>query len=231
MKLFLNHFDIWLGRLVAALMLPLLYLCLFALSVLIFYGLGIRIFEYDAGLSDVDRLEMLLLSLLLLTSYRLFWRGRQQGWSYWRLSKRFFFVTGVVTLVDVLAFTIIVVVLLNKEGEVQANFLYQYHDAQLFFSGVLLVLALYAAGPLPRLFKDKPVENETPLDRSESIDTKEGVNKTEEPETDEDGLSGRGEGFTFKEVNEPELKPQPKENVDPWLSEGVAKNNEFNKGV
>jgi len=218
MKLFLNQLDIWLGRLVAALMYPLLYLIFLALSLLMFVGIGADIFEYDAGLSDVDRLEMLLLSLLLLASFRMFYRGRQQHWSYWRLLKRFFFVTGTVALINSLVFSLMISGLLIEQGEVRVNILYQYEDANFFITGAILVLALYAAAPLPPLFKAKQAENEVLTDKP---------SKTDNPN---EAISGRGEGFTYNDVSEQPEKPT-NERVDPWIPEGVAKNSQFNKGV
>lgn len=224
MKLFLNHLDIWLGRLVVALMLPLLYLSFLALSLLMLYVISVSIFEYGAGFSDVDRLEILLMSLLILASYRLFYRGRQQHWSYWRLLKRFFFATATVTLMDTFVFNVIISMLLRENGKVLMNDLHQFTDTHLFISGAILVLALYAAAPLPPLFKGKQVENELPVAKADNAD------KTDKSDMADETISGRGEGFTYKDVNEQSNK-QANEPVDPWLVEGVVKNSQINKGV
>lgn len=161
MKLLFSQVDLWLGRLVAAVMVPLLYLCIFAFSLLMFFAIGFGIFEYEIGLADVDRLEFLLVTLVLFTSYRLFYRGRKEGWDYWRLIKRFSFVTAIVILIDVFIFNLILTVLLVEKGKVMVATLYQYQDAQFFIAGGVLVLALYAAAPLPPLFKSKVVPNES----------------------------------------------------------------------
>lgn len=218
MKLFLNKLDIWLGRLVAALMLPLLYLSFFALSAFMLFVIGIGIFEYEIGLSDVDRLEFLLISLMLLTTYRLFYRGRKLSWSFWRLLKRFCFVTAIVILIDFFIFGLFMSVVLFEKGVVQASVLYQYQDAQFFILGAILVLALYAAAPLPPLFKAKQAKNEALTDKPSKADNPD------------EAISGRGEGFTYKDANEQPEK-QSNERVDPWLSEGVGKSSQFGKGV
>ena len=132
MRSLIGQVDLWLGRIVTAIMLPLLYLSFAALSAFMLFVIGLGIFEYEIGLSDVDRLEFLLISLVLLTSYRLFYRGRQLGWSYWRLLKRFCFVTAVVILIDFFIFGLVVAIVLYEKGKVMAGTFYQYQDAQFF---------------------------------------------------------------------------------------------------
>jgi hypothetical protein len=220
MKLFFNQLDIWLGRLVTSLMLPLLYLCFFTLSLLMFYVIGISAFEYEISLLDIDRLEVLFLSLLLLTSYRLFYRGRQQYWSYWRLLKRFFFVTGVVALFDIFAFDLLISASLLEKSNVLANILHPYQDIHLFSLGSLLVFALYAAAPLPPLFKDKQAGNDEPT-------TADNANRSDIADKSDDTIVGRGEGFTFRDVNK-----QSHERVEPWFDESFNKDNHHSgKGV
>ncbi|MGB0467631.1 MAG: hypothetical protein ACPGF7_08915 [Pontibacterium sp.] len=155
MKSLIGQVDLWLGRIVTAFMLPILYLCFAALSAFMLFVIGIGIFEYEIGLSDLDRLEFLLISLVLLTSYRLFYRGRKLGWSFWCLIKRFCFVTAVVILIDFFIFGLVVTIMLYEKGKVMAGTLYQYQDAQFLVLGGVLVLALYAAAPLPSLFRPK----------------------------------------------------------------------------
>lgn len=184
MKVFLSQVDLWLGRIVAAIMFPLLYLCFAVLSAFMLFVIGLGIFEYEIELSDVDRLEFLLISLVLLTSYRLFYRGRQLGWSYWRLLKRFCFVTAVVILIDFFIFGLVVAIVLYEKGKVMAGTFYQYQDAQFFSVGAVLVLALYAAAPLPSLFKPKKL----PEDCEQKA---------------EDELSNETQGNTVDEVVDP----------------------------
>ncbi len=64
MNAFLSQVDLWLGRFVTAFMLPILYLSFAALSAFMLFVIGLGIFEYEIELSDVDRLEFLLISLV-----------------------------------------------------------------------------------------------------------------------------------------------------------------------
>jgi len=180
MKVFLSQVDLWLGRLIAAIMLPILYLTFAVLSVFMVFVIGLGIFEYEIGLSDVDRLEFLLICLVVLTSYRLFYRGRKLDWSYWRLLKRFCFVTAVVILIDFFIFGLVVVIVLYEKGKVMAGTFYQYQDVQFFAVGAVLVLALYAAAPLPSLFKPKQA-----LEESEQKAEDERSNETQSNPADE----------------------------------------------
>jgi hypothetical protein len=155
MKAVLNVIDILSGRLLAAIMIPLLYISMLLFALAMPVWLSLSVFEYQSGLDDLDSLEALLLLLLSAVSIRFFWRSQQQRMGVWWQLKRFIFVVGFVSLVYCCIGFFSYVFILYEEGQINQSDLVGLDDLEFFAVGVVLFFSIFAAAPLPPLFNKK----------------------------------------------------------------------------
>lgn len=155
MKAVLNVIDILSGRLLAVIMIPLLYISMLLFALAMPVWLSLNVFEYQSGLDDLDSLEALLLLLLSAVSIRFFWRSQQQGMSIWWQLRRFIFVLGIVSLIYCFIGFSLYGFILYKEGQIIQSDVVGSDDIEFFVVGAVLFFSIFAAAPLPPLFNKK----------------------------------------------------------------------------
>ena len=158
MKSILNTLDIFLGHLVAGVLTLLLYLTLFLTTIAYLFFIPYGFFEGAAGLSELDALEVGILALLGLVIWRFFKRGRQLGWRWWQMTRRFVFAVAIMGLIIGIIEYIVIMTELTEKGSLELEYISGYAEVEAFVNSVLIVLTIYAGAPLPRLMQKKKSE-------------------------------------------------------------------------
>ena len=155
MKSILNTLDILLGHIVAFIMNLFLHFSLFIAAVIALFTVPSMMFEGNLSLSELDLAEIGMVVSLGLVSWRFFTRGRQLCISRWQLIRRFVFVTALTLLtVTAIEYSVISNVVSKRGGVGQGDF-NQLSDAFGLFATIMIILAVYAAAPLPALWSKR----------------------------------------------------------------------------
>lgn len=179
MKSILNTIDILLGHLLAFIMNIFLHLILFIVAVIALLTVPNMIFEGSLSLNELDFAEVAIVVSLGLVSWRFFKRGRQLCISWWQLTRRFVFVLAI-TLLVVKAFEYALVFdVVSKNGAVGRGHFNEQSDVFGLFATILIILAVYAAAPLPTLWnRRQPAAPDTPEAEVSSADSNQPLLET-----------------------------------------------------
>ncbi len=147
----LAYVDLFLGYLTSALMRVLLYGLTIIFTLLTVLNVLIEPFEYRFDLNELDNLELLIQIVFILVTVRFFKRSKSEGKAFWPCLKSYCFISSFLSMVFLAVTALVLMVILEQEGEIGRSDLYTYSDLQYFlFSGIYL-LALYSLTPLPKL--------------------------------------------------------------------------------
>lgn len=179
MKSVLNTLDILLGHLLAFIMNLFLYLILFIAAVIALFTVPTLIFEGSLSLSELDIAEIGIVVSLFLVSWRFFKRGRQLSISRWQLTRRFVFVSAITMLIVKAIEYYSVFNVVSKSDTVGLNHFNQNSEAFGLFATIMIILAVYAAAPLPKLWnRRQSMGSDTPEAEVSSDDSSQPVLET-----------------------------------------------------
>jgi hypothetical protein len=155
MKSMLNTLDILLGHLAAGIMAFLLYLSLGAVAILSLISIPIDFFEYGAGISELDLAEIGVFTCLCIVIWRFYRRGSQLHWTWWQMLRRFVYAVSSMALLTLFIGFFVVLMELMDKGWVEIEFISRYEEVGTYVSSLLIILTIYAAAPLPKLWQQK----------------------------------------------------------------------------
>ncbi|WP_285163248.1 hypothetical protein [Shewanella goraebulensis] len=172
MKSILNVLDILLGHIAAGIMTFLLYLSLGVVAIFSLVSIPIDFFEYGAGISELDLAEIGLISCLCIVIWRFYRRGNQLNWTKWQMLRRFVFtVSSMALLLSSLALIGIWDEVSNK-GRLELEFFTTVDKFDTYIFSILVILVIYAAAPLPKLWQKEKTEDkstDTPIKQPDSV--------------------------------------------------------------
>ncbi|WP_434953184.1 hypothetical protein ACRWQL_09100 [Shewanella sp. HL-SH4] len=174
MKSILNTLDIFLGHLTAGVMTFLLYLSLGVVAILTVISIPIEFFEYGTGISELDLAEIVIFTCLCIVIWRFYRRGSQLYWTRWQMLRRFVFtVSSMALLLSFIALSVIRVEF-SVNGRLDVEFFTTVNKFDTYISSLLIILVIYAAAPLPKLWQKKVT-----ADTSDEASVKQPVNVVE----------------------------------------------------
>ncbi|WP_445776777.1 hypothetical protein [Shewanella sp.] len=155
MKSILNTLDIFLGHLANGIMTFLLYLSFGAVAMLFLISIPIDFFEYGLGMSELDLTEIGIFTCLCIVIWRFYRRGSQLYWTKWQMLRRFVFtVSSMALFLSFIALSAIWVEV-SERGRLDVEFFTTVDKFDTYIFSLLIILVIYAAAPLPKLWQKK----------------------------------------------------------------------------
>lgn len=155
MKSILNTLDILLGHLAAGIMTFLLYLSLGSITVFCLVAIPFEFLEESNSISELDAMELGLFILLAGVIWRFYRRSSQLQWSWWQKQRRFVYaVSSMVLLISFIELVAVWGEVMDK-GRLEIEFFNSYEEVGNYVSSLLIIIAIYASAPLPKLWPKK----------------------------------------------------------------------------
>ncbi|MGR3979433.1 hypothetical protein [Pseudoalteromonas sp. 1181_04] len=155
MKSLLNTVDILLGHFARGFTVVFLYIVISLIAVTSLLLIPFSFFEYDAGLSDLDLVELGLFILLIAAVWRFYNRCFNLKWTKWRAIKRFVFVVAFAELLYMFFYAVYLIIELADQGVLGVEILDRHADFESFLSSLVIIAAIYAGTPLPPFYLNK----------------------------------------------------------------------------
>ncbi|MGI2040587.1 hypothetical protein ACRN9Z_21325 [Shewanella frigidimarina] len=172
MKSILNTLDIFLGHLAAGVMAFLLYVSFGAVAMLFLISIPIDFFEYGLGMSELDLTEIGIFTCLCIVIWRFYRRGSQLYWTKWQMLRRFVFtVSSMALFLSFIALSAIWVEV-SEKGRLDVEFFTTVDKFDTYVFSLLIILVIYAAAPLPKLWQKKvtaDTSNEASVNQSVNV--------------------------------------------------------------
>ena len=173
MKSFLNTVDILLGHFACGFTVVFLYIVLSLIAISSLLLIPFSFFEYDAGLSDLDLVELGLFILLTAVIWRFYNRCINLKWSKWAAIKRFVFVVAFAELLYMFFYAIYLILELAEQGVLGVEILDRHDDFESFLSMLVIIAAIYAGTPLPPFYLKKDKQSKEKAEDAFSAGTPE----------------------------------------------------------
>ena len=120
------------------------------LIALSFIALFFEPFEYDDGLFDVDRFEIISIILFVILTWRFFKKAKVYKFKIWYSIKRYALILTLNTLISLAIMGFILIIKLDQTGTLTMSFLDEINDISLFFWFISIFITIYSFTPLPK---------------------------------------------------------------------------------
>ena len=107
-------------------------------------------FEYDDGLFDVDRFEIISIILFVILTWRFFKKAKVYEFKIWYSIKRYALILTLNTLISLAIMGFILIIKLDQTGTLTMSFLDKINDISLFFWFISIFITIYSFTPLPK---------------------------------------------------------------------------------
>ncbi|SMY33218.1 hypothetical protein [Photobacterium andalusiense] len=107
-------------------------------------------FEYDDGLFDVDRFEIISIILFVILTWRFFKKATVYEFKTWYSIKRYSLILTLNTLISLAIMGGILIIKLDQTGTLTMSFLDEINDISLFFWFISIFITIYSFTPLPK---------------------------------------------------------------------------------
>ncbi|OBU32035.1 hypothetical protein [Photobacterium kishitanii] len=107
-------------------------------------------FEYDDGLFDVDRFEIISIILFVILTWRFFKKAKVYEFKIWYSIKRYALILTLNTLISLAIMGFILIIKLDQAGTLTMSFLDKINDISLFFWFISIFITIYSFTPIPK---------------------------------------------------------------------------------
>ncbi|MEC6822912.1 hypothetical protein VXS02_05630 [Photobacterium piscicola] len=107
-------------------------------------------FEYDDGLFDVDRFEIISIILFVILTCRFFKKAKVYEFKIWYSIKRYALILTLNTLIPLAIMGFILIIKLDQTGTLTMSFLDKINDISLFLWFISIFITIYSLTPLPK---------------------------------------------------------------------------------
>ena len=133
-------------------------------------------FEYDDGLFDVDRFEIISIILFVILTWRFFKKAKVYEFKIWYSIKRYALILTLNTLISLAIMGFILIIKLDQTGTLTMSFLDEINDISLFFWFISIFITIYSFTPLPKVTitacqtksnkKENPQNKKSPIENT-----------------------------------------------------------------
>ncbi|MCD9540608.1 hypothetical protein GLP22_05200 [Photobacterium carnosum] len=121
-------------------------------------------FEYDDGLFDIDKFEILSIVLFVILTWRFFKKARISELKIWYSIKRYALILTLNTLIPLAIIGFILIIKLDQTGTLTMSFLDDINDISLFIWFISIFISIYSFSPIPEITIIKDRKKQTKLE-------------------------------------------------------------------
>ncbi|PSV15958.1 hypothetical protein [Photobacterium kishitanii] len=107
-------------------------------------------FEYDDGLFDIDRFEIISMILFVIFTWRFFKKAKISELKIWYSIKRYALILTLNTLISFAIIGLVLIINLDQTGTLKMSFLDEINDISLFAWYISIFITIYSFTPTPK---------------------------------------------------------------------------------